>query len=101
MDNTKRYSRLILVLLALMLIDTSLFAYTSTTGTGILKEVALGQMSGEVGFLIVMLGVVLAGITLIVSKSLPTTAIVFFGVILIAMSTDISSGLITQFANKL
>lgn len=101
MDNTKRYSRLILVLLALMLIDTSLFAYTSTTGTGILKEVALGQMSGEVGFLIVMVGVVLAGITLIISKSPMTTMIVFFGVIIVAMSTDISSGLITQFANKL
>jgi branched-subunit amino acid transport protein len=89
------------IVCVLMFLKSTLFAYTATTGTGILREVAIGQMSGEIGFLIVLFGIVLAGITLIATKNLMLSLIVGIGVIFIAMSTDIATGLITQFGNQL
>lgn len=97
----KNMAKKLFLLLAIVFLQSSLFAYTATTGTGILKEVTVGQMSGEIGFIIVLMGIVLAGVTLLTTKNLMLSLIVGLGAVFIAMSTDISSGLISQFGNQL
>lgn len=101
METNKKSVRMFFLLFAIIFLQTSLFAYTASTGTGILKEVAVGQMAGEIGFIIVLMGIVLAGVTLLTTKNLMLSLIVGIGAVFIAMSTDISSGLITQFGNQL
>jgi hypothetical protein len=101
METNKKSVRMFFLLSAIIFLQTQLFAYTASTGTGILKEVAVGQMAGEIGFIIVLMGIVLAGVTLLTTKNLMLSLIVGVGAVFIAMSTDISSGLITQFGNQL
>lgn len=93
---------LIFMLLALMCIETSMFGatYTATTGTGILQEVAQTEISGALGFVIILIAIVLAGIALIQTKNLIVAGIIFIGGIFIAMAPDIAAGIIKQFGFK-
>ncbi len=103
MRNEKKNGRIfLLMLLALMFIETSMFGatYTATTGTGILQEVAQTEISGALGFVIILIAIVLAGITLIQTKNAVVAGIVLVGGIFIAMSPDLAAGIINQFGYK-
>lgn len=93
---------LLFILLALMCIESSMFGatYTATTGTGILQEVAQTEISGALGFVIILIAIVLAGITLIQTKNVVVSLIVLVGGIFIAMAPDLAAGIIKQFGFK-
>ena len=91
---------MLIVLIGLMCLETLVFGatYTATDATGILKEVATEQVGGDIGFVIILIGLALAGLTLITTKNFMISGLVLIGSIVFAMAPDLASGIISQFA---
>lgn len=91
---------ILFVIMGLMALETFVLGatYTASTATGILKEVTTEQVSGELGFVIIVVGLVLAGITLVTTKNFIYPALVMIGTIIVAMSPDLANGIAAQFS---
>lgn len=99
MENKNRsiLGNLLLGLICVMMMVEASFAYTATTATGILKEATTNELTGELAFVIIVIGIVLAGITLVTTKNPVISLIVGVGTIIVGMATDIATGIQAQF----
>lgn len=97
-QDTFKKNWFILLILIVMSFEVSLFGATGDATT-ILKEEAQGQVSGELGWLVVLGGMIIAGFILMTQKTVVLPMIVFVGSIIFAMSPDLADGVIQQFGN--
>jgi type IV secretory pathway VirB2 component (pilin) len=77
--------------------STSLLFGAAGDATTILKDTTNEQVSGDIGFMVIIIGIVLAGATMMFQKNIYIPAIIFLGSIVFAMSPDLADGVIQQF----
>lgn len=92
----KKQNLLMVLMMAFMLLETSLFGETGDATT-ILKDTASEQISGDIGWLFIIGGMVVAAITMMFQKNLLVPGIILAGSIMMAMSPDLADGVIQQF----
>jgi hypothetical protein len=83
---------------ALLFLGLSLFG-AAGDATTILKETTTEQVSGEIGWLFIIGGIILGAIVLIVQKNVVLPIIILIGSIVFAMSPDLADGVIQQFGS--
>lgn len=94
--NVKFSTYLLMLMVSLMCLDSSLFA-AAGDATTILKTTATEQISGEIGWLFILGGFVIAGIYLMFKQNFMVAGIILVGSIVLALSPDLSDGIIQQF----
>lgn len=97
MTNTKNKGLLYYVVLFMVTLQSTVFADTNSTATGLLRSTASEQIEGDIGWLVIISGVVIASIIMMVQKNIILPLIVFIGSIIFAMSPDLASGIVSQF----
>lgn len=85
-----------LFIIAIMLLGVSLFG-ADTDATVILKSTANKQISGEIGWLFIVGGIILAALSMIIQKNIVVPIIILIGAIVFAMSPELADGIISQF----
>lgn len=85
-----------LLLLGLLFLGTTLFG-AAGDATTILKDTASTQISGDIGWLIIIGGIVVAALTMMFQKNLLIPVIIVCGSAVLAMSPDLADGIIQQF----
>jgi type IV secretory pathway VirB2 component (pilin) len=98
MEIRKQSNFMLLLLLAVMCLETTVFGATGDA-TEILKDTAKTQISGDIGFLIILGGVAVAALTMMFQKNLFVPVIILIGSIVLAMSPDLTDGIIQQFGS--
>lgn len=89
---------LLLLMIAIMCVDASLMA-AEGDATTILKTTTSEQISGEIGWLFILAGVVIAALMMMFKQNLLVSGIILVGSIVLALSPDLADGVIQQFGN--
>jgi hypothetical protein len=83
----------------MLMMFTAVSAAFGKNATEILKDTASQQVSGDIGWLFIVGGIVIAALTMIIQKNIIIPIIILIGAIVFAMSPDLANGVIQQFGN--
>lgn len=93
----KNKNLFVMILMVFCIFDASLFA-AAGDATTILKTTTSEQVDGEIGWLIIFIGLIMAAVTLAVTKNIFIPLVIFVSAIVVAMSPDLATGVQQQFS---